>query len=355
MATTEIIPQVEHLSTEALDFLRASLAPNTLRAYAAQLKAWEAHCEEQGIAPYPASPVTVANWIADRANNGRRGGRRLATGERGQAISSVRTAIPAIRAAHVAKGLSFDTRHQALRGVLQGIKREKAEGPNQSSALQAPQLLDILAGLGDDLVAVRDAALLALGFAAARRRSELVGLDLDRLGEGSGILVRNARDFRIVLVRGKTVADGDDPIIVNREDNREAARTIDRWIDTAGIEVGKPVFRSIRKGDRVQADRLSPDYVAQIVKARVEEHLIKGGAPEKLARDEARRYAAHSLRHGFATTAAEAGASTLEIASVTGHRSQAILARYVRQADKNNLRPGRRTGVGLRREYLNDQ
>ncbi|MGO4683366.1 tyrosine-type recombinase/integrase [Hyphomicrobium sp. 2TAF46] len=313
-------------------------------------KSGKPHCEEERIAPYPASPVAVANWIADRANHGRRGGRRLASGEVGQAIAIVRTAIPAIRAAHIAKGLTFGTRHQALRGVLQGIKREKAEAPNQTAALQARQLLDILAGLGDDLVAVRDAALLALGFAAARRRSEIVGLDLDRLGEGSGIVVRSAKDFRIILVRGKTVTDDEDPIIVNREDNREAARAIDCWIDKAGIATGQAVFRSIRKGDRLQTGRLSADYVARIVKARVAEHLVKIGVPEKLALTEAKRYAAHSLRHGFAASAAEAGASTLEIASVTGHRSQAILARYVRQADKNNLRPGRRSGVGLRRE-----
>ncbi|WP_290983479.1 tyrosine-type recombinase/integrase [Hyphomicrobium sp.] len=350
MTKTDIIPQIDFLSKDALKFLKASLAPNTLRAYAAQLKAWEQHCEEQSVAPYPASPVAVANWIAERANHGRRGGRRIATGEAGQAISSVRTVIPAIRAAHVAKGLSFDTRHQALRGVLQGIKREKAEAPNQSAALPARQLLDILEGLADDLVAVRDAALLALGFAAARRRSELVGLDLDRLGEGSGFLMRNAKDFRIVLVRGKTVTDDDDPIIVNREDNREAAKAIDRWLDQAGIASGEPVFRSFRKGDRLQRERLSADYVPRIVKARVAQHLVRSGVPEKLAFKEAARYAAHSLRHGFATSAAEAGASTLEIASVTGHRSQTILARYVRQADKNNLRPGRRIGVGLRRD-----
>lgn len=234
--------------------------------------------------------------------------------------------------------------------MLQRIKREKAEAPNQSAALQTRQLLDILEGLGTDLVAVRDAALLAPGFAAARRRSELVGLDLDRLGTGSGILVRSAQDFRIVLVRGKTVTDDDDPIIVNRDDNREAAKAIDRWLDSAGIEPGEAVFRSIRKGDRIQQERLSADYVARVVKQRIIEHLVRGGVPEKLATSEAAKYAAHSLRHGFATSAAEAGASTLEIASVTGHRSQAILARYVRQADKNKFRPSRRSGVGLRRD-----
>ena len=38
----------------------------------------------------------------------------------------------------------------------------------------------------------------------------------------------------------------------------------------------------------------------------------------------------HSLRAGFATTAAAAGASERAIAAQTGHRSMTVLRRYVR-------------------------
>jgi hypothetical protein len=68
-----------------------------------------------------------------------------------------------------------------------------------------------------------------------------------------------------VLRRGKTAADYEDSIVVNPGDNREAAKAMDRWLDRAGIE---SLFRSIRKGSRLQPERLSPDYVARIVKAR---------------------------------------------------------------------------------------
>lgn len=152
----------------------------------------------------------------------------------------------------------------------------------------------------------------------------------------------------VQLVRGKTVTGDDHPVIINREDNAEAARALDRWIDLAGINPGTPVFRSIRRGGRITHDRLSPDFVARIVKRRVTEHLERLGVPPAMAQVEAKKYAAHSLRHGFATTAAEAGASTLEIASVTGHRSLDVLARYVRQAEKNAIRPSKRASVGLR-------
>ncbi len=258
-------------------------------------------------------------------------------------------AIAALKFAHTARDLPFDSRDRRLQKVLQGIKREKAELPNQSAALHAHQLLAILEGLGDDPIAVRDAAILALGFAAARRRSEIVGLDLDALGSGDGVLTQSATEFRLVLVRGKTVIENEDPILINRDDNREAARALDRWIELADVRPGEPIFRSIRRGGHITCDRLSASKVARIVKQRLIDHLIKGGVPSSLADAEARKFAAHSLRHGFASTAAEAGASTLEIASVTGHRSQAILARYVRQAEKNAIRPSRRAGVGLRR------
>jgi integrase len=42
-------------------------------------------------------------------------------------------------------------------------------------------------------------------------------------------------------------------------------------------------------------------------------------------------YSGHSLRAGFATSAARAGAEERDIASVTGHKSERILRRYIRQ------------------------
>lgn len=337
------------LSADAQAAIKNALSKHTRRAYAAQLKLWEAHCQELGVEPYPASPGAVTNWIAGRVARGAPGRRRANAGRAGQTVATARVAIAALAWAHTARGLDFDSRDRFLVKALQGLRSIRAEPTIQSRALSGPQLVQIIEGIGDDVTSLRDAALLALGFSAARRRSEITGLDLDIHGGGDGILERSPSEFRIVLVRGKTVVAGDDdPVFVNRQDNPLAAQALDRWIKTGGIKPGTPVFRRIRDG-AVLEHRMPPDYVARIVKTRIKEHLVANGADIDVAESEARAYAGHSLRHGFASSAAEAGASTLEIASVTGHRSQQILARYVRQADKSKLRPGKRAGVGLRK------
>jgi integrase len=41
----------------------------------------------------------------------------------------------------------------------------------------------------------------------------------------------------------------------------------------------------------------------------------------------------HSLRAGLATSAVQAGVSTLKVRAQTGHRSDAMLARYVRDGE----------------------
>ncbi len=41
------------------------------------------------------------------------------------------------------------------------------------------------------------------------------------------------------------------------------------------------------------------------------------------------KYAGHSLRRGFATTAAKSGAPRASIKRQTGHRSDAVLERYI--------------------------
>ncbi len=340
------------LSDDAQAAIKNALSTNTRRAYAAQLKLWEEHCHGIGAEPYPASPVAVTNWIAGRITRGSPGRRRANAGRGGQTLATARVAIAALAWAHTARGLDFDSRDRLLVKALQGLRSNKAEPTIQSRALSGLQLVAIIEGMGDDLTSLRDAALLALGFSAARRRSEITGLDLDIHGGGDGILERSPSEFRVVLLRGKTVVAGDDdPIFVNRHDNPLAAQALDRWIKAGSIKPGTPVFRRIRAGS-VLEHRMPPDYVARIVKMRIKDHLVATGADIEVAESEARAYAGHSLRHGFASSAAEAGASTLEIASVTGHRSQQILARYVRQADKNKLRPGKRAGVGLRKANL---
>ena len=57
-----------------------------------------------------------------------------------------------------------------------------------------------------------------------------------------------------------------------------------------------------------------------------------------LAGFDSNKYAGHSLRSGFATSAAEAGAEERSIMNMTGHKSTEMVRRYIKEANlfKNN-------------------
>ena len=72
--------------------------------------------------------------------------------------------------------------------------------------------------------------------------------------------------------------------------------SLKRWIEISKIKSG-PVFRRFVKGLRLSKNRLTDQTVALIIK----EYLNLAGIDSK-------NYSGHSLRSGFATSAAEAGA-----------------------------------------------
>ena len=81
------------------------------------------------------------------------------------------------------------------------------------------------------------------------------------------------------------------------------------------------------KFERRSKNRLSDQSVALIIK----HYLIIAGIDSK-------EYSGHSLRSGFATSAAEAGAEERSIMAITGHKSSEMVRRYIKEANlfKNN-------------------
>jgi integrase len=100
-----------------------------------------------------------------------------------------------------------------------------------------------------------------------------------------------------------------------------ACRALRAWLDRAGITAGA-IFRPIDRHGNVRERRLSGYAVGAIVKRYVE----RIGMDPTL-------YAGHSLRAGLVTSAARAGAAAWQIKNQTGHRSEAMLAGYIRDGD----------------------
>jgi integrase len=108
--------------------------------------------------------------------------------------------------------------------------------------------------------------------------------------------------------------------------------SLENWLSATQIE-GGPIFRPVDRHGRVLSKRLSGEAVSLIVRDRM---AAAGFDP--------RGYSGHSLRAGFATSATRAGVSTFKIGQQTGHASDAMLSRYVRDGE---LFPGNAAGILL--------
>ena len=284
---------------QAREYIRASKAESTLRGYRADWREFCAWAEGHRVGPLPATPDTVAAYIAECAG-------RLKVG-------SVQRRLNAITEAHKAVGLDSPTHTALVANTMKGIRRMKGTAPAQKSACLTDDvraMVDATAGL----IGTRDRALILLGFAGAFRRSELVALDLADLAF--------SRDGQTVtLRRSKTDQDGAGRKIgIPYGSNPETCpvRVMEAWLELAAIGEG-PVFRSINRHRRVLAGRLAPADVARVVKKLA----MRAGLDPA-------RYAGHSLRAGHATAAAIAGASERSIMNQTGHRSVQMVRRYIR-------------------------
>jgi len=162
----------------------------------------------------------------------------------------------------------------------------------------------------------RDRSLLLIGFAGGLRRSEIVGLDVDDLE-----FVREG--LILTLRRSKTDQEGHGRRIgIPHARGRWCpVREAKEWIETAEIEDG-PVFLSLRKGGVIIRSRLSAEAVSKVVKRHV---VGIGHDPTK--------FSGHSLRAGFVTSAARAGIASHIIRRQTGHASEAVMSRYIREGE----------------------
>jgi site-specific recombinase XerD len=287
----------------AADFAKASKAPATQAAYGSDFRIFEMWCTARGLCALPATAAALCGFLADEATTGRRAstlGRRLA----------------AIRYFHRAAGHDTPTSDEAVKATLSGIRRTIGAAPVRKRAATSDMVI-AMSATGTSLRALRDRAIILLGFAGAFRRSELVALDvadLEEASEGLWITIRRSKTDQEGLGRKVAIPHGEIACPV---------AALKAWLEAAGITEGA-VFRRVfnKCAQRVTEQRLAARNVATIVKA--------GAA--KLGLD-ATAFAGHSLRAGFVTSAVKRGANLIKITDVTGHRSLEMLKTYSRDAE----------------------
>jgi integrase len=168
-----VAPATTDVLARAASYAEASASPATRRAYASDLRDFAAWCAGNGACPRPADPLDVARYLAALADGGLK-------------ASTIARRTAAIGYAHASANLPNPASSKPVRAVLSGIRRRIGTAVERKAPITARTLNLLFKRVPDTLRGKRDRALLALGFAAALRRSELVGIDVADLERVDG-------------------------------------------------------------------------------------------------------------------------------------------------------------------------
>ena len=292
----ELITDVKSLEIETLKNLKNSKANNTLRAYQSDFRDFSTFCAKNALCPIPTQPKIIALYITHLSKSSK--------------FSTLKRRIASISVIHKLKGHYLDTKHPIIMENLHGIKRTLGSRQKAKKPILINDLKLIIKAIDKDKI--RDKALILLGFAGGFRRSELVNIvheDIEFVPEGVKILIK----------RSKTDQSGEGIFkAIPYFDNQEFCPVV-----TLKNYINKKLSKSIES----KVFKISDKSVALIIK----KYAKKAGLDSS-------RYSGHSLRSGFATTAAEFGAEERNIMAMTGHKTTQMVRRYIQEANlfKNN-------------------
>jgi len=308
-----IISDLKALQEETILNLKSSKAINTIRAYKSDYRDFGLFCAQNGFRSLPADPKIVSLYLT-----------HLSTKD--VKISTLKRRLVSIGVIHKLKGHYLDTKHPSIIENIMGIKRRKGsiqKGKKPLLINNLKQIIDVIdSHNNEEIKKFRDRSLILIGFSGGFRRNEIVSLDyedLDFVTEGLKINLRRSKtdQFGEGAVKGLPYFDNSKycPVL-----------SLKKWIEVSNIKSG-PLFRRFAKGSKLTESRLTDQTVALLIK----EYL-------KLAGIDSKNYSGHSLRSGFATSAAESGAEERSIMAMTGHKSTEMVRRYIKEANlfKNN-------------------
>ena len=308
-----IITNIKSLQEETLLNLKSSKANNTVRAYKSDFNDYTLFCVNNGFESMPSDPKIVSLYLT-----------HLSTKE--LKMSTLKRRLVSIGVVHRIKGHYLDTKHPSIIENIMGIKRrkgsiQKGKKPILISSLK--QLINVIDNQKKkEIEKLRDRSIILIGFSGGFRRNEIVSLDyedLDFVPEG----------LKINLKRSKTDQLGEGTVkgLPYFENTKYCpVVSLQKWIEISKIKSGS-LFRRFTKGSKLSVNRLTDQTVALIIK----KYLQLAGIDNK-------NYSGHSLRSGFATSAAESGAEERSIMAMTGHKSREMVRRYIKEANlfKNN-------------------
>ena len=309
----DIITDIKALQEETLINLQSSKASNTVRAYKSDFSDFGLFCAQNGFKSLPSEPKVVSLYLT-----------HLSTKD--VKMSTLKRRLVSIGVIHKLKGHYLDTKHPAIIENIMGIKRRKGSFQKAKKPILINSLKKIINAIDqqkkEEMKKLRDRSIILIGFSGGFRRNEIVSLDYDDLDfvpEGLKLSIRRSKtdQFGEGFTKALPYFDSSQycPVV-----------SLKKLLDLSKIRSG-PVFRRFSKGSKLSENRLTDQTVALLIK----EYLNLAGIDSK-------NFSGHSLRSGFATSAAESGVEERNIMAMTGHKSTEMVRRYIKEANlfKNN-------------------
>ena len=309
----DIITDIKVLQEETLINLKNSKASNTVRAYKSDFSDFGVFCAQNGFKPLPSEPKVVSLYLTHLSTKDAK-------------MSTLKRRLVSIGVIHKLKGHYLDTKHPAIIENIMGIKRRKGIFQKAKKPLLINSLKKIINVIDqqkkEEIKKLRDRSIILIGFSGGFRRNEIVSLDYDDLDfvpEGLKLSIRRSKtdQFGEGFTKALPYFDSSQycPVV-----------SLKKLLDLSKIRSG-PVFRRFSKGSKLSENRLTDQTVALLIK----EYL-------NLAGIDSQNFSGHSLRSGFATSAAESGVEERNIMAMTGHKSTEMVRRYIKEANlfKNN-------------------
>jgi len=297
---SELITDIKKLQTETLENFQSSKSKNTVRAYRSDIADFIGFCNRHNLNYLPANPNTVTLYLTNLSKISK--------------FSTLKRRLASLSMYHKMKGHYLDIKHPIISENLLGIKRIKGSYQTGKKPILINDLKIIIQAINKDKITefekLKNKCLILLGFSGGFRRSELVSLlieDIDFVTEGVKILIRRSKTDQTGegFVKGIPYFENEEycPVL-----------SLKKYLIKLNSTSGK-VFEICDKS----------------VAIKIKKYAMLGGLDHK-------KYAGHSLRSGFATSAAEVGAEERNIMAMTGHKSTQMVRRYIKEANlfKNN-------------------
>ncbi|MCY3826532.1 MAG: site-specific integrase [Candidatus Dadabacteria bacterium] len=294
----------------------SALAQNTRIAYDKGWRCFEDYCISRNIDPFSITPEQTADFIIDLATQPRsNSGKILSMGT----VSLYRSGI---NKKYTDAEKTSPMNHPKVVAVFKGLARIKGTAPRRVNALRERDIKRMLDQCPDTPIGKRDAAILAVGFAGALRRSEICALTMNDVEFIEPQSVKDSWKMFIYIRKSKTDQEGRGHKIAIPEGKYvKPIKRLRDWLQASGITEG-PLFQTMKRGGRLRGLPMHHSDIPRLVKHYA---ALIGLDPKQVS--------GHSLRAGFVTSAAVHHARLDKIMEVTRHSNPSTVMRYIRDVD----------------------